>query len=581
MWRTGHDLGDHCRRCATIRRQPQARKERRKREVAAGGRTRCASFSDTEALAACIRIRAIALATRLSVHCRLPVVHGPIRSMDAKTFDKSKLPSRHVTEGPTRAPHRSYYYAMGLEEEHIHRPFVGVVSCWNEAAPCNISLMRQAQSAKMGVDEAGGTPREFCTITVTDGIAMGHQGMKSSLVSREVIADSIELTMRGHCYDAIVGIAGCDKSLPGIMMAMLRLNVPSVFLYGGSILPGKFKGRDVTVVDVFEGVGMHSAGRMSDEELHELECVACPSAGSCGGQFTANTMACVSEAIGLALPGSAGAPAPFESRDAYARRERQGGDEPAGARHPSARHLHARSLRERRRHRRRHRRLDQRGAASAGHGARGRHRLRPVRRRRDLQAHAVHRRPQAGRQVRRQGRVRHRRRAADPEGAARRRAAARRLPDRHRPHAEAEPREGEVQHRPEGRLSGLEPDHPDRRRRRPQGHARARRRHREGGRPEEAAVPRPGTHLRLRGRRVRGGRRRPVQRGRRHRHSLRGPHRRPRHARDAVDDGGALRAGRRREGRADHRRSLLRRHARLLHRPRRSGGGASAARSAC
>ena len=238
--------------------------------------------------------------------------------MDAKTFDKSKLPSRHVTEGPTRAPHRSYYYAMGLEEEQIHRPFVGVVSCWNEAAPCNISLMRQAQSAKLGVDEAGGTPREFCTITVTDGIAMGHQGMKSSLVSREVIADSIELTMRGHCYDAIVGIAGCDKSLPGIMMAMLRLNVPSVFLYGGSILPGKFKGRDVTVVDVFEGVGMHSAGRMSDEELHELECVACPSAGSCGGQFTANTMACVSEAIGLALPGSAGAPAPYESRDAYA-----------------------------------------------------------------------------------------------------------------------------------------------------------------------------------------------------------------------------------------------------------------------
>ncbi len=238
--------------------------------------------------------------------------------MDAKLFDKKKLPSRHVTEGPTRAPHRSYYYAMGLTEEQIHRPFVGVASCWNEAAPCNISLMRQAQSAKKGVDEAGGTPREFCTITVTDGIAMGHQGMKSSLVSREVIADSIELTMRGHCYDALIGIAGCDKSLPGIMMSMLRLNVPSVFMYGGSILPGKFHGRDVTVVDVFEGVGMHSAGRMSDDDLHELECVACPSAGSCGGQFTANTMACVSEAIGLALPGSAGAPAPMESRDAFA-----------------------------------------------------------------------------------------------------------------------------------------------------------------------------------------------------------------------------------------------------------------------
>ena len=239
--------------------------------------------------------------------------------MDAKTFDKSKLPSRHVTEGPSRAPHRSYYYAMGLTEEEIHRPFIGVASCWNEAAPCNISLMRQAQSAKAGVKSAGGTPREFCTITVTDGIAMGHQGMKSSLASREVIADSIELTMRGHSYDALVGIAGCDKSLPGMMMAMLRLNVPSVFMYGGSILPGRYKGRDVTVQDMFEGVGMHSAGKMSDAELHELECVACPSAGSCGGQFTANTMACVSEAIGLALPGSAGAPAPYESRDEYAR----------------------------------------------------------------------------------------------------------------------------------------------------------------------------------------------------------------------------------------------------------------------
>ena len=238
--------------------------------------------------------------------------------MDAKPFDKAKLPSRHVTEGPDRAPHRSYYYAMGLTEEEIHRPFVGVASCWNEAAPCNISLMRQAQAAKAGVQQAKGTPREFCTITVTDGIAMGHQGMKSSLVSREVIADSIELTMRGHCYDALVGLAGCDKSLPGMMMSMVRLNVPSVFMYGGSILPGRFKGKDVTVVDVFEGVGQHSSGKMSSEDLHELECVACPSAGSCGGQFTANTMACVSEAMGLALPSSSGAPAPYESRDQYA-----------------------------------------------------------------------------------------------------------------------------------------------------------------------------------------------------------------------------------------------------------------------
>ena len=239
--------------------------------------------------------------------------------MDAKVFDKSRLPSRHVTEGPERAPHRSFLYAMGLTEEEIHRPLVGVVTCWNETAPCNITLMRQSAVAKKGVNAAGGTPREFTTITVTDGIAMGHEGMKSSLVSRDVIADSTELTMRGHCYDAMVGIAGCDKSLPGLMMTMVRLNVPSVFMYGGSILPGRFQGRDVTVGDVYEAVGEHTAGKMSDEELHELECVACPSGGSCGGQFTANTMACVSEAIGLALPGSAGTPAIYESRDEYAR----------------------------------------------------------------------------------------------------------------------------------------------------------------------------------------------------------------------------------------------------------------------
>jgi dihydroxy-acid dehydratase len=236
----------------------------------------------------------------------------------SKHWDKSRLPSRHVTVGPDRAPHRSYYYAMGLTEEEINQPFVGVATCWNEAAPCNIALSRQAQSVKRGVKEAFGTPREFTTITVTDGIAMGHQGMKSSLVSRDLIADSVELTMRGHGYDALVGLAGCDKSLPGMMMSMVRLNVPSVFMYGGSILPGSYKGRDLTVVDVFEAVGQHGAGKITDEELHDIECVACPSAGACGGQFTANTMATVSEAIGLALPHSAGAPAPYEDRDRWA-----------------------------------------------------------------------------------------------------------------------------------------------------------------------------------------------------------------------------------------------------------------------
>ncbi|GAB5376528.1 MAG: dihydroxy-acid dehydratase [Acuticoccus sp.] len=237
--------------------------------------------------------------------------------MQTRTLIKDRLPSRHVTEGPARAPHRSYLYAMGLTKEQIHQPLVGVASCWNEAAPCNIALMRQAQAVKKGVAASGGTPREFCTITVTDGIAMGHEGMKSSLASREVIADSVELTMRGHCYDALVGLAGCDKSLPGMMMAMVRLNVPSVFIYGGSILPGNFRGRPVTIQDLFEAVGKHSVGDMSDEDLDELEQVACPSAGACGAQFTANTMATVSEAIGLALPYSAGAPAPYEIRDRF------------------------------------------------------------------------------------------------------------------------------------------------------------------------------------------------------------------------------------------------------------------------
>jgi len=244
-------------------------------------------------------------------------------------FDKSILPSRHVTEGPARAPHRSYYYAMGMSEAEIHQPLVGVATCWNEAAPCNIALNRQAQAAKMGVKAAAGTPREFTTITVTDGIAMGHEGMRSSLASREAIADTVELTMRGHCYDALVGLAGCDKSLPGMMMAMIRLNVPSVFLYGGSILPGKvpagakvpedFAARDLTVQDMFEAVGRQQSGTLTEAELDILERVACPSAGACGGQFTANTMACVSEAIGLALPNSSGAPAPYESRDEHAK----------------------------------------------------------------------------------------------------------------------------------------------------------------------------------------------------------------------------------------------------------------------
>ena len=230
-------------------------------------------------------------------------------------FDKSRLPSRHVSVGPERAPHRSYYYAMGLSEEEIARPFVGLVSAGNDSAPCNTTLDAQADVCRRGVEEGGGMPRRFNTITVTDGIAMGHQGMKSSLVSREVIADSVELSVRGHCYDALVGFAGCDKSLPGMMMAMLRLNVPSIFVYGGSILPGIYRGQDVTVVDVFEAVGQHAAGNCPLKDLTALEKVACPGHGACGGQFTANTMACVGEAIGLSLPNSNMTPAPYNSRE--------------------------------------------------------------------------------------------------------------------------------------------------------------------------------------------------------------------------------------------------------------------------
>ncbi len=226
-----------------------------------------------------------------------------------------EISSRNVVEGTERSPHRAMYKAMGLTDEDLSKPFIGVCHTGNEATPCNIHLGRLAQKAKEGVNDSGATPREFSTIAVSDGIAMGHEGMKSSLVSREVIADSIELMVRAHQYDAIVGIAGCDKSLPGTMMAMARLNLPSVFVYGGTIMPGMLDGRELTVVDVYEAVGAYDSGQISLEELKNIENVACPNAGSCGGMFTANTMASISEAIGLALPGSASPPAEDDRRE--------------------------------------------------------------------------------------------------------------------------------------------------------------------------------------------------------------------------------------------------------------------------
>ena len=227
---------------------------------------------------------------------------------------KMEISSRNVVEGTAKAPHRAMYKAMGLTDDDLAKPFVGVCHTGNEATPCNIHLSELAQSAKNGVKDGGATPREFSTIAVSDGIAMGHEGMKSSLISREVIADSIELMVRAHQYDALVGIAGCDKSLPGTMMAMARLNVPSVFVYGGTIMPGMLNGKELTVVDVYEAVGSYDAGKISLEELKNIENTACPNAGSCGGMFTANTMASISEAIGIALPGSASPPAEDERR---------------------------------------------------------------------------------------------------------------------------------------------------------------------------------------------------------------------------------------------------------------------------
>ena len=226
----------------------------------------------------------------------------------------AKLPSRKSIEGPARAPHRAMYKAMGLTDEDLDRPIVGVSSTCNEATPCNIHLCKLAQNAKQGVKDSGCTPREFTAIAVSDGIAMGHEGMKASLVSREIIADSIEVMVRAHQYDAVVGLSGCDKSLPGTLMGMARLNLPAIFVYGGTIMPGNWNGKPVTIQDVYEAVGTFEAGKMTNTELISLENAACPSAGSCAGMYTANTMASISEAIGMSLPGSASSPAESQRR---------------------------------------------------------------------------------------------------------------------------------------------------------------------------------------------------------------------------------------------------------------------------
>ncbi len=493
--------------------------------------------------------------------------------MDAKTFDKSRLPSRHVTEGPSRAPHRSYYYAMGLTREQIHQPFVGVATCWNEAAPCNISLMRQAQAVKHGVAAAAGTPREFCTITVTDGLAMGHQGMKSSLPSREVIADSVELTIRGHSYDALVGLAGCDKSLPGMMMAMCRLNVPSIFIYGGSILPGSFRGRPVTVQDLFEAVGQYSVGKISPEDLDELEHVACPSAGACGAQFTANTMATVSEAIGLALPYSAGAPAPYEIRDQFCMA--------AGEKIMDliALNIRPRDIVTKKA-------LENAAAvvAASGGSTNAALHLPAIAHECGIEfdlfdvAAVMKRTPYiadlkpGGRYV-----------AKDMFEAGGVPLLMKTLLDHGYLHGDCltvtgrtiaenlskvkwNPdqdvvRSADAPLSPTGGVVGL------------RGIARTGGRHRQSRRHEEPEIQGTRPLFRQRGGGLRCRERQEICRRRRHHHPLRGPQRRPRHARDAVHHRGPLRPGHGRQGGAHHRWPLLRRHARLLRRPCRPRGG--------
>ena len=227
--------------------------------------------------------------------------------------------SWEVTEGPHRAPARAMLRAVGFSEDDLAKPQVAVASSWNEVTPCNYHLGKLAALAKEGVRQGGSVPLEFGTIAVSDGIAMGHEGMKASLMSRDLIADSVELVMHAERFDALVGIAGCDKSEPGMMMAMARLNLPSVYLYGGTILPGTYRDRDITIQDVFEAVGAHAKGTIDDAELLGIERGACPTTGSCAGMYTANTMAAVGEAIGLSLPGAASPPAVDYRREVFAR----------------------------------------------------------------------------------------------------------------------------------------------------------------------------------------------------------------------------------------------------------------------
>ena len=345
-----------------------------------------------------------------------------------------KWRSRVTTDGLDRAPHRAFMRAMGLDDEALAKPMIGVVSMKGEQTPCNMTHDFQVDAAKAGIAEAGGTPREFTTISVSDGISMNHEGMKFSLLSRELIANSIEAVVHGLAYDALIGFGGCDKTLPGVMMGMIRCNVPSIFIYGGSALPGRFEGKTLTVLDSYEAVGGFMTGEIDAATLEGIERTCLPTIGACAGQFTANTMAMVSEAMGLTMPNVSMIPGVYAERAQVARRRRASGDADAAAwRTVAARNRDAKVAGKRRGHRRRHRRIDQRRAAFAGACQRGRHFLHAGRCRRGVCAHASDRQFAPGRKIHRQGRLRHRRHRGRHPRAGRKRSHRRQLPDDHRP----------------------------------------------------------------------------------------------------------------------------------------------------
>ena len=412
--------------------------------------------------------------------------------------------SRITVEGLDRTPHRAFLRAMGHDDAAMAKPFVGVMSTHGENTPCSLSLRPQAEAAKLGVAAAGGTPFEFTTISVSDGVSMSHRGMRMSLLSRELIADSIELVMRGHAYDALVGFAGCDKTLPGIMMGMVRLNCPSVFVYGGAMLPGQWHGRPVSAVTVYEGVGAVMAGAMSEADLASMERECSPTVGSCPGQFTANTMAMVSETLGLALPGSAMLPAVYSRAPrACAPGRRDGAAHPGRRRAAAARPRHAEEPRERLRSGGRHRRIDQRGAAPARDRARGGHPLHARRCRRRVPADAAHRQPPAGRRVPGARSPLRGWRGRGPEGAARRRLSSRRRARAERPDAGGRARIGARAGR-QRRVPGIRADSSDGRRGGAEGKSLPGRRAHQDRRAQVPHLRRTRARVRVRGG-VRGG----------------------------------------------------------------------------